>query len=511
MWFYDLRPRTGNAFRKAAGGITSGWLLGVAVASVTAICSIVGLMLYSSRIEIANSALTAASNIAEAVTQDENRNIELLDLSLQALRDGVRDADVLTLPSKFQHAILFDRAATAKDLGALLFLDDEGRILLDSESDPPRRQKFGDRDFFRAHSHRDDRGLFISRPFLSPFDGDWTIALSRRVDNDDGSFAGVVVGMMKLAYFDKLFNKLNLGLNGSMTLLGMDGTVFTRHPLDEHDIGRVIDATEVFSALKNARQGTFEAASRFDGIRRMFRVQQVGDLPLVQTVGFATEDLYAPWWRKTAVTVAALTLLCATILGLVAFLQVELRRRAEAEAAYAQLAATDKLTGLPNRRRFDEVLETEWRRAGRSEEVLALLVVDVDHFKAYNDAYGHLGGDAVLAGLGLSLLGALKRSGDFAARYGGEEFVVLLPNTNARGALKVAERIRNEVAALHQPHVAAAGGFVTVSVGIAAMTPRSDQPAADLMTAADLALYEAKNAGRNRAVLFRPEPQQFAA
>ena len=512
MEFSDLRSRPAITSLKVAGGIPAIWLWGVAIASVTAICGIVCVTLYASRLEIASSAQTAASNISEAVAQDENRNIELLDLSLQAVGDGVRDAEVMALPPKLQHQILFDRAATAKDLGALLFLNDEGRIVVDSESDRPRPQKFGDSDFFRVHAHQSNRGLFISRPFLSPFDGDWTIALSRRVDRSDGSFAGVVVGMMKLAYFDTLFRKLNLGSNGAMTLMGMDGTVLMRQPLNEHDLGRVLDIQKLASVLKTAGQESYEAVSRFDGVRRMFHAQRVGELPLVQIVGFAVDDLYAPWWRRATVTVTALSLLCATILGLVAFLQIELRRRSEAEAAYAQLAATDKLTGLPNRRRFDEVLEAEWRRASRSEEMLALLLVDVDHFKAYNDTYGHLGGDAVLAGVGLCLLGALERPGDFAGRYGGEEFVVLLPNTDAHGAVKVAERIRNDVADLREPHLATAEGCVTVSIGIAAMMPRSDLPAADLMTAADLALYRAKNDGRNRAVLCRSGLQrQFAA
>lgn len=485
--------------------------MGVAIASVAAIWGIVGVMLHSARDDVLNNALTAASNVVETVTREESRNIEMLDLSLQALRDGVRDPDVMALPSKLKRAILFDRSAIASDIDALLFLDSDGRIVVDSDSEAPRRQRFGDKDFFRAHSHDSDRGLFVSNPFLSPFDDDWTLAISRRVDRPDGNFGGVVVGLVKLAYFDDLFSRLKLGPNDSMTLLRLDGTMIMRRPLDEHDLGRVITRAELLSRLKTASAGSYDAYSRFDGIHRIFRFQRVSALPLVQNVGLAVDDLYGPWRRKAVVTTAAMAALCTTILALVGFLQIQLRRRAQAEAAYAQLAATDKLTGMANRRRFDEVLEAEWRRSGRGDEALALLLVDVDHFKAYNDTYGHLGGDRVLAGLGASLQAALMRPGDFAARYGGEEFVVLLPNTDARGALKVAERLRTGVADRRQPHAAAAEGIVTVSVGVAAMVPRSGQPAADLMTVADLALYNAKNSGRNRTVLGQPEMRKFAA
>ena len=511
MWIRDLPFRAATRLGKLAAGTSSFWLMSVAAACLTAICAIVVMMLYSARLDIAKGAETAASNIAQAVTQDEKRNIELLDLSLQAVRDGVHDPDVMALPSKLRREVLFDRAATAKDLGALLVLDREGRVIVDSDADPPRAARFGNSDFFRAHSHSAGTGLFISRPFLSPFDGDWSIALSRRIESEDGSFKGVAVGLMKLAYWDKLFSKLNLGTNGSMSLLGVDGTVFMRHPLDEHDLGRVLDLQQLFPFLKHSYQGTYEATSRVDGIRRVFYYERVGDFPLIQSVAFSVQDLYAPWWHKSAVTLAALTGLCITILGLVASLQVELRRRTAAEAAFAKLAATDKLTGLPNRRKFDEVLDTEWRRANRSQQTIALLLVDVDHFKAYNDSCGHLGGDAVLAGLGPCLQESLRRPEDFAARYGGEEFVVLLPNTDGRGALRMAERIRKMVADLRQPTEAVFAGQVTVSIGIAALLPRSGQPASDLVTLADLALYKAKNSGRNRSVLCRPGQELFAA
>ena len=482
------------------------WL---ALAALTAICAIVGQMLYESRGELARSAMRDARNIASAVSQDISRNIELLDLSLQALRDGVVDPEVMALRPSLQRAVLFDRALGAKDIGTVFYLNDEGRIVAESGADSPRNRRLGDRDFFHVHVHDGTVGLFISRPFLSPFDDEWSLALSRRVERPDGSFGGVVVAIIKLAYFDTVFSRLELGRRGAMSLLRSDGTLLMHRPLDESDIGRILDPHVLHDTIEASRSGPIEAVSKLDGIRRIVSLQAVADLPLIQEVGVAADEVYAPWWRKLAITTFALTLLCSTILALVAYLQVELRRRARAEAAFATLAATDKLTGLPNRRQFDAVLAAEWRRCTRKDQALALLMIDVDEFKAYNDCYGHLGGDSALAAIGLCLSQALIRGGDFVARFGGEEFAVILPQESSFGATLVAERIRRLVADLHQPHAASARGFVSVSIGVACLSPRAGQSPDDLIAAADQALYEAKAGGRDRWVV--REPNRAAA
>ena len=503
---YDASPSgIGDTARRQSRRWSPSWLMWLAVVSLTSICGIVGQMLYEARGELTIHAWTETRNIAEAIAQDVGRNMELLDLSLQALRDGVGDPRVMALEPQLRRAVLFDRAVTAKDLGTVFYLDDEARIVVESGAEPARSRRFGNSDFFHVHVHDGDRGLFISRPFLSPFDDEWSIALSRRVDRPGGNFGGAVVAIIKLAYFEKLFARIELGRNGTMALMRQDGTLLMRRPLDERDIGRVLDAAQLRAYVQASAAGPVEAVSKLDGVRRLLYVQPVADLPLVQVVGLAMDDLYAPWRYKLEVTAAALFVLCGTILGLVAFLQVELGRRARAEAAFASLAATDKLTGLPNRRRFDEILEQEWRRCGRAAQPLSMLMIDVDQFKAYNDAYGHLGGDAVLSAIGLCLDEALRRGGDFAARYGGEEFVVILPEQTADDAAVLAERIRTLVADLRQPHAASFKGIVSVSIGIACLRPQAAQGPSDLIEAADGALYAAKAGGRDRAVTWGPQ------
>jgi diguanylate cyclase (GGDEF)-like protein/PAS domain S-box-containing protein len=172
-----------------------------------------------------------------------------------------------------------------------------------------------------------------------------------------------------------------------------------------------------------------------------------------------------------------------------------------AMAELAEQAATDELTRLPNRRRFDETLPREWRRAMRVGEPLSLLLIDVDHFKAFNDRYGHQGGDECLRFIADAIGAVIRRPHDLVARYGGEEFVAVLPATTLDGAAQIAETLRAMIATLAVPHAAAPSGVLSISIGVATTVPDSDGLPASLITAADGALYAAKRGGRNRVAV----------
>ena len=173
------------------------------------------------------------------------------------------------------------------------------------------------------------------------------------------------------------------------------------------------------------------------------------------------------------------------------------RELMEANFKLELLSNTDGLTGAANRRSFDSVLVQEWHRAQRSGFPLAIIMLDVDHFKAYNDHYGHLGGDDCLRALVMLLLTEVRRSGELVARYGGEEFVVLMPDTNSDIALATAQRIQKAVAALSLRHATAPAGKVTLSYGVVSMTPKLNQTPVELIERADAALYRAKASGRD--------------
>ncbi len=162
------------------------------------------------------------------------------------------------------------------------------------------------------------------------------------------------------------------------------------------------------------------------------------------------------------------------------------------------LASVDGLTGVANRRRFDEVLQSEWRRAQRDRTACSLLLMDLDHFKNYNDIYGHIAGDRCLRRAAEATAQVLRRPADLLARYGGEEFAVILPDTNRHGALEIAEQIRLAVEEMHVPHTGNPHGVVTVSVGCSTQAPETNSDVSLLVQAADSALYQAKSLGRNR-------------
>ena len=164
------------------------------------------------------------------------------------------------------------------------------------------------------------------------------------------------------------------------------------------------------------------------------------------------------------------------------------------------LASQDGLTGLANRRSFDEIFEKEWSRAARDGSTLGLIMLDVDHFKSYNDVYGHQAGDDCLCAVARAIEAAVRRPGDFVARYGGEEFVVVLPNTDLAGALEVAECMRRSVQAIGLEHSRNVGGVVTISGGAWASRVMSFPNPRDALKAADENLYAAKAGGRNRVV-----------
>ena len=177
------------------------------------------------------------------------------------------------------------------------------------------------------------------------------------------------------------------------------------------------------------------------------------------------------------------------------------RELTELNAELHKLSISDGLTCIGNRRFLDEFLEQEWQRAIRENEPLSLIMLDIDYFKLFNDTYGHISGDACLKKVADVLKNTIKRATDFASRYGGEEFTVVLPNTDERGAMTVAEKIRSEVALLAIPHeTSPLGGVVTVSVGVATVVPSLGIKESKLIEAADRALYQAKAAGRNQVV-----------
>lgn len=481
------------------------YVVAVGVLIAFALMGLCILQLFQSRQDALDRARETSRNLALVAERDITRNVELYNLSLEAVLQGLRRPDVMAASPALRRGVLFDHAMTAQYLGSMLVLDAQGNIVLDSQNDVPRHGNFSDRKYFTVHRDRADVGLYVSDPFASRLRGGTpSIVLSRRVSNPDGSFAGVALIAINLEYFHKLFAGLALGPHGSISMIGTDGIMVMRQPYELNTIGRDISQAATFRRFRSAPEGSFLERSSIDGVRRLYYFKTLPNLPLIVMVAEAEQDIYAAWHRRALTIGALVATFGAAFIALSVLLGAQLRRRMRAESELILLARTDGLTGLNNRRSFGEVLDREWRRARRVRSVFSLLFVDVDRFKAYNDTYGHQAGDDALAAVARCIGENIRRPADVAARYGGEEFVVLLPDTAENGAAQIAERIRIAINELGLEHVGSEFGRVTASIGLASWKPDQDVEPDAIIKAADEALYYAKATGRNKVTQFEP-------
>jgi diguanylate cyclase (GGDEF)-like protein len=402
-------------------------------------------------------------------------------------------AEIKQLSKPLRHLVLFDHAATASHFGAIQVFDADGRLTTDASTLDPRPEDRSDEEYFMVHRDNPDVGLFVSRPMLHR--GAYAIVLSRRITNADGQFLGVVAGSIRFSYFHQLFERLTLNPNDTITVFRNDWTIIMRRPFDLDVIGRTLTNRPTLRPTEAQGVGFFERTSAIDSIPRLY-VRREGSSSLFVVVGKPLADVFSLWQKEAWWIAGVMLALIAFVLGGTLFLAREISRRAKAEDKLEEMATTDALTGLKNRRKFDAVIDAEWRRAIRSEDSIALLMIDADHFKAYNDTFGHQAGDQVLVGIAICISDALRRAGDCAARYGGEEFAVLLPGLSGRDALEIAEAIRLKVQGWSDVET-----ISTVSIGVAAAVPHTSMDWSVLVNSADKALYAAKAGGRNRCIL----------
>jgi diguanylate cyclase (GGDEF)-like protein len=462
----------------------------VTVLGFSAICASVMLDMRRGEEELARQTL---ENLASGIDADISRNVELYDLSLRAVVSSMVMPELKEVSAPIRHLILFDHAATARHFGAIQVFDADGKLTIDASTLDPVADNRGDDEFFRVHRDRADAGLFISRPTLHR--GAYAIILSRRITGADGGFLGVVAGSIRFSYFHELFGRLRLGSDDTITVLRRDGTVIMRTPFDLDVIGKNLGHLPATKRALSEPSGSYSGLGAFDGVPRLF-IWRDGTRPLVVLVGKPWSSILS-LWRTEATRIGAIMMaLISFVLGVTLFLAREIGRRALAEDKLEELATTDALTGLKNRRKFDAEIDTEWRRGTRQKTPLALLMIDADHFKAYNDSFGHQAGDQMLVGIAICISDSVRRAGDCAARYGGEEFAVLLPGVSAADAVGIAETIRLKVREWSDgPTVA------TVSIGVASLTPSAATDWSILVKAADKALYAAKANGRNQSIL----------
>jgi diguanylate cyclase (GGDEF)-like protein len=460
------------------------------VIGFSAICISVMLDMRRGEEELARQTL---ENLAAGIDADISRNIELYDLSLRAVASNLVMPEVRGVAKEIQHLILFDHAATAKHFGVIQVFNAEGKLTHDASSLDPAPEDRSDEEYFRVHRASPDVGLYMSRPMLRR--SAYSIVFSRRINDSDGGFLGVVVGSIRFSYFHELFGRLTLDPGDTITVLRQDRTIIMRKPFDLGIIGKNLAERPKWNPANLKEGGSYSGVGPVDPTPRLY-VRSGSTKLFFVVVGKPLETILHLWHREVLRIGAIMLVLILFVVGTTLFLAREIGRRAEAEDKLQELATTDSLTGLKNRRKFDIEIDAEWRRAARNKTPVAVLMIDADHFKAYNDTYGHQAGDQVLVGIAICISDAVRRAGDCPARYGGEEFAVLLPGLSAIEAFTVAEIIRLKVEQWSEdPSV------TTVSIGVASMTPAASFGWSDLIEAADKALYAAKANGRNQCVV----------
>jgi diguanylate cyclase (GGDEF)-like protein len=329
------------------------------------------------------------------------------------------------------------------------------------------------------------------------------IYLTRRFNVEQNEFGGVIGLQLKMSHFDYLYSSLQLPPSGTVTLIRKDGWGIFRFPLVDSFFATNLLDSKVFQRMLAEQRGSFsDVVSPYDGYTRVGGFKLNDRFPVVSVVTVTENSILASWWEKALNLIIMVVFggLIIILLGIIALRQVYQSERA------LTISEHDPLTGLWNRRAFSDRLDEEWSRAKRWRESLALLYLDIDYFKNYNDSYGHQRGDECLKRVSLAIQDSVRRSGEMVVRLGGEEFAVLLPLSSGEQAKLLADKIRARVEGLEIPHSKSLiSDFVTLSIGVSSMIPDDQALAEDLVEQADKALYQAKESGRNRVEEYQPE------
>ncbi len=471
-----------------------------------------GWSVYKAR-EVQLAAATASTgNITRAVSDHARHGLDLTDSILVDLVERVQlQAELSDTESLSRY--LEERTRRTPLLQSLAVYDPSGEPAPGSTTPagalPTLRQHIG------HHARAEVDALLIGRPARDPA-GAWVLPVSRRLVKRDGGFGGVAMATVRIALLHEFMRDIHIGGQGTVLIALESGPLVLASPHREADVGKDMRASQAFR-LWRANKGADGSVIRTDGVGAeatdtLYSYRRVGRYPLMVALAIPADQVLASWWDSAYLSTAgvSLLLLIQLWLGIRLYGQIALRDRLEKDRRSLQKllvkksrslrrqALKDALTGIANRRQFDVRLNWEFNRAIDEGASVALVMLDVDYFKKYNDRYGHPAGDECLKLVAQCVNGGRRRGDDMAARLGGEEFAILLPNTGLRGAIAVAEAIRKSVAAHKMTHVAGSSHGVTVSCGVHALVPTEGMTAAGLIDAADRALYLAKTSGRNR-------------
>lgn len=498
--------------QQAPGALKRLPLRKAAVLFIVAVClclfGLLYLQLEQSRRQDLAVAKVASSNLTRAMAQQAEDTFHSADLVMTSLVDWIEDDGYGATQKPRLQKTFARRVQQMEQLHGIFFFDKQGQWIITSFADLPRGNGVADRDYFKFHQQNESTLAHIGPAIRSRENGEWIIPISKRVNDHAGNFQGVLMAGIKMAYFDQFFKSFSLDDNGIMFLGLTDGTLLARRPFEENLIGTSLAQGRIYQLLPEAQSGTAMIRSVVDDVVRLYGYRQLGSYPLVVAAASSRDTILKGWYERAfqSSVIIALVILGVGLFGWVFIHQVRNGERIEknlrrAQLALEQIATHDSLTGLANRRLFERSLEIEFARGARQVSPVSLIMLDIDFFKRYNDAYGHVAGDHCLMQVAQVVKTCCQRKADLAVRYGGEEFAVLLPDTDINGALAIAGQIRRSVIDKHIIHSGSPTGYLTVSLGCYAFIPSGNDSLETFIHRADAALYQAKNAGRNRAAV----------
>jgi diguanylate cyclase (GGDEF)-like protein len=495
---------------------------GVFISLLTVVLIATNVWLASRTYDAAWSQTTKTSkNLAHSVANQLDSVFSEVDRLLNTIGYMLEQRDMTPAALEPLQPIMVTHLSRAEYLHGLFVYGDDGRWLVHTQPVQSRQANNSDREYFIAHRESRSTRVLISKPVQSRSTGEWIIPVSKRIEDAEGRFAGVLLATVRVDYIVKLLNGFDIGQKGAISLSLADGKLLLRRPYAAEELGQYFPNNPLMSAVNSARAGMVRITSPIDRVKRLAAFEHLPNNPLFVTVALSEEEILSEW-RSAAKVQFACMLLVVSIIGVSAWyvlrsmklrqasdraLRIAHEQIVQANSQLAELAEHDSLTGILNRRAFDHRFEDILGQARRYGRPVSVVLFDVDHFKSYNDNYGHPAGDDCLRQVAAALSSAMRRPGDVLARYGGEEFVAILPDTPADGARAVANAARLEVARLLLRHDASTDGIVTVSAGIAsAMGGDVDLRPGALIAQADKALYRAKHEGRNRVVVAETPP-----
>lgn len=474
---------------------------------VSSIIGAASLEIYLDYRDTEQRAYKAASDVTLVVERQIQETIKSADNIIDTnAKIIIEDGDLKSIKTKHYFRELKSSCVSLTGCEAIGIADPSGKLILDTLL-PVSRLNVSGREFFQEAINT--KKLFVSPAVIARIAGNPSVfVISKPVYDKKDKLLAVIIVAMKTEHLTGFYALLGFGFSPTISVFKRNGDIVSRNPGMAENTGKNNSKSRIFrELLAKAPYGNYLSISPLDKKERLAAYKAVPKLDLVIFSGVETPVAFKQWKVRASRMIATIGALLIFTITAFYFAYTSMLQAAQLQRKNEkldELSNVDELTNIGNRRIFETTLKQEWSRHKRYKVDMAVLLIDVDYFKPYNDNYGHQEGDKTLYKVAQALKDCIRRPTDLVARYGGEEFVAIL-NTDESGAMLMAEVIRKKIEELTINHeFSQVSKFITVSIGVASSNSTTAKNPEALVHEADIALYKAKNAGRNRISVFNP-------